>query len=133
MTTMQTTRKNTLGKWSARTAAATLIAVGTALLPAAAAQAGTPHQFRLCDQGGGYDTVVEFPDQGGYAFRVPAGQCQTVSNIVEKANEPVTLYAVQGTWKGPRSYVFAGFSYDDGRSVDITTTGTYGAVGWSWR
>ncbi|MFI9610548.1 hypothetical protein ACIHCM_02365 [Streptomyces sp. NPDC052023] len=120
-------------KWSARIAAATVIAATAALVPAAGAQAGTPHQFRLCNNGRGYDTVVEFPSHGGYAFRVLAGKCQTVGAPVPSSNQAVTLHAVQGAWKGSRSYVFAGFSYDDRRGIDITTSGTYGAVNWSWR
>ncbi|MEV0227670.1 hypothetical protein [Streptomyces sp. NPDC050704] len=126
-------QKGALKKWSARIAASTVIAATAALVPAVGAQAGTPHQFRLCNNGRGYDTVVEFPNQGAYAFRVPAGKCRTVSPLVGTSNEAVTLYAVQRSWKGPRSHVFAGFSYDDRRGIDSTTTGTYGAVNWSWR
>ncbi|MEJ8670940.1 hypothetical protein [Streptomyces sp. NBC_01614] len=126
-------QKSTLTKWSARIAAATVIAATAALVPAATAQAGTPHKFRLCNYGSGYDTVVEFPNHGGYAFRVLAGKCQTISPVLKDPNQAVSLYAVQGQWKGSRSYVFAGFSYADSRGIDITTRGTYGAVNWSWR
>ncbi|WP_326592802.1 hypothetical protein [Streptomyces sp. NBC_01294] len=126
-------QKGTLKRWSARVAAATAIAATAALIPAASAHAVTPNTFRLCNYGSGYDTVVEFPNQGGYAFRVLAGKCQTVRIGRGTSNEPLKLHAVQGIWKGPRSYVFAGFGYDDKRGIDITTRGTYGAVNWGWQ
>ncbi|MCX4824600.1 hypothetical protein OG883_33035 [Streptomyces sp. NBC_01142] len=126
-------QKSTLKKWSARIAASTVIAATAALVPAATAQAGTPQQFRLCNYGRGYDTIVEFPNRGGYAFRVLAGKC-TTTHVATSSNEPVKLYAVQGLqWPSSRSHLFAGFSYDDKRGIDITTRGTYGAVNWSWR
>ncbi|MFE7777969.1 hypothetical protein ACFU5O_29525 [Streptomyces sp. NPDC057445] len=127
-------QKNTLKKWSARIAASTVIAATAALVPAASAQAGTPGLFRLCNYGSNYDTVVELPTQGGYAFRVLKGKCQDV-RLLGATTEVVKLYAVQGNqWPGGRSYVFAGFSYDHkNRGIDITTRGSYGAVNWSWR
>ncbi|MBL1094726.1 hypothetical protein ACWCXK_38610 [Streptomyces sp. NPDC001739] len=126
-------QKSAIKKWSARIAASTVIAATAALVPAAGTQAGTPHRCRLCNHGRGYDTVVESRTQGGHSLRVLAGRPQSVSASAERSNQAVTLYAVQGSGKGLCSYVFAGFSYDFRRGIDITTTGTYGAVSWSRR
>ncbi|WP_374777460.1 hypothetical protein OG756_36475 [Streptomyces sp. NBC_01310] len=126
-------QRSTLKRWSARVAAATAIAATAALVPAASAHAVAPNTFRLGNYGSGYDTVVQFANQGDYAFRVLAGTCQTVRLGRGTSNEPLKLHAGHGIWKGPRSYVLAWFSYDHKRGIDITTRGTYGAVNWSWR
>lgn len=131
----KTMQKSTFKKWSARIAASTVIAATAALVPATSAQASTPGLFRLCNYGSNYDTVVQFPNAGGYAFRVLRGKCQDITFLRLSSNEPVNLYAVQGNqWPGGRTKHFAGFSYNhQQRGIDITTRGSYEAVNWNWR